>query len=149
MATIGLPKDYRPIVTEYTSESGDVLKITDREHQNLSNMVQMGVFGNIWVHGHHLVKAGDVNPGHKHNYDHVTMLAQGSVKCEVEDDAGNIEVRDFHAPTFIVIDKDRRHQLTALVDNVYFYCVFALRDEHGEVTDLYSGDHSPYYARQG
>jgi hypothetical protein len=25
-----------------------------------------------------------------------------------------------------------------------WYCVFALRDENGEVTDVYSGDNSPY-----
>jgi hypothetical protein len=148
MSNIGLPADYNPIVTTYVSERGETLKITDREHQNLSNMTQMGVFGNIWVHGHHLVKAGDANPGHHHNHDHVTMLAQGSVKCEVENEQGEISEREFHAPTFIVIDKNKKHRLTALVDNVYFYCVFALRDEHGEVTDLYTGDHSPYYARR-
>jgi hypothetical protein len=111
------------------------------EHKNESNVDQMGYFGNIWVRSHEFKKAGDTNGGgHTHNFDHVTLLAVGSVLCEVE---GN-EPKEFHAPTFIVIDKDKKHKFTALTDGVVYYCVFAVRDLDGNVTDIYSEDNSPF-----
>lgn len=106
----------------------------------ISNVDQMGYFGNIWVRSHYFEKAGHTNgKGHKHNFDHVTLLAVGSVLCEVE---GN-EPKRFDAPTFIVIDKNKEHKFTALTDGVVYYCVFAVRDLDGNVTDLYSEENSP------
>ena len=71
--------------------------------------------------------------------DHVTLLAVGSVLVEMD----GHEPKEFHAPTFIVIDKDHKHKFTALTDGVVYYCVFAVRDIDGEVSDLYSEDNSP------
>jgi hypothetical protein len=100
-----------------------------------------GYFGNIWVRQNFLPKAGDSNGGgHTHHFDHVSLLAQGSVRVEVEGCAP----KDFHAPTFIVIKKEHKHKFTALEDNTLWYCVFALRDIDGNVTDFYSGDNNPY-----
>jgi hypothetical protein len=114
---------------------------TYRSHINESDFHQLGCFGNIWVRSHYFAKKGDTNGGgHYHNFDHVTLLAVGSVVVEIE---GN-KPKEFHAPTFIVIDKNNKHKFTALTDGVVYYCVFALRDENGEVTDMYSGDNSPY-----
>ena len=101
----------------------------------------MGYFGNIWVRSHEFRKKGDTNGGgHYHNFDHVTLLAVGSVLVEVE----GHDPKEFHAPTFIVIKKEHKHKFTALTDGVVYYCVFALRDENGELTDMYNGDKSPY-----
>ena len=50
------------------------------------------------------------------------------------------------APTFIIIDKDKKHKVTALEDDTIWYCVFALRDVDGDITEIYSGDNSPYTA---
>jgi hypothetical protein len=122
-------------------ETNGELKETIRNHQNLSDMNQMGYFGNIWVRSHYFAKAGDTNGGgHYHHFDHVTLLAVGSVLVEVGDEPP----KEFHAPTFIVIPKDNKHKFTALTDGVVYYCVFALRDENGELTDMYTGDNSPY-----
>jgi hypothetical protein len=111
-----------------------------RNHMNLSDVNQMGYFGNIWVRSHTFAKAGDSNGGgHKHNFDHVTLLAVGSVLVEVE----GHEPKEFHGPTFIVIDKDHRHKFTALTDGVVYYCVFAMRDLDGEVTNTYDVNNSP------
>lgn len=105
-----------------------------------SNITQMGYFGNIWVRSHQFDKVGDSNgTGHKHNFDHVTLLAVGSVKVEVD----NKEAKVFHAPTFIVIDKNCRHKFTSLTDDVVYYCVFAVRDVDGEIGDICSDEHSP------
>jgi len=111
-----------------------------RSHKNLSDVEQMGYFGNIWVRSHTFKNAGDTNGGgHKHNFDHVTLLAIGSVLVEVE----GYEPKEFHGPTFIVIDKDHSHKFTALTDNVVYYCVFAVRDLDGEVTDIVADANSP------
>jgi len=102
---------------------------------------ELGFFGNIWVRQNWLEKAGINNDGgHKHHFDHVSLLARGKVLVEVE---GN-EPKEFTAPTFIVIKKELKHKFTALEDDTLYYCVFALRDIDGNVTDFYSGDNSPY-----
>lgn len=97
----------------------------------------MGFFGNIWVRQHEL-KNGERYDGHKHHFDHVTLLARGTVKVEVEGRS-----KQFTAPTFIIIRKERQHQITALSDDVLYYCVFALRDLDGEVVEIYSQGHDP------
>jgi|GEM_PF-910008 len=103
---------------------------------------ELGYFGNIWVRKNFLRKAGESAPGHEHKFDHVSLLTRGSVRVEVE----GHPPRDFHADTFIIIKKEHVHKFTALTDDVVWYCVFALRDVDGEVTDIYDGDNSPYGA---
>lgn len=96
----------------------------------LASVGEMGLFGNVWVRSHYLHKAGFTNGGgHKHDFDHVTLLAVGSVLVEVE----GFEPKEFVAPTFITIDKNHQHKFTALTDGVVYYCVFAVRDTKGEV----------------
>lgn len=104
---------------------------------------ELGYFGNIWVRSHIMNKAGDDNGGgHYHHFDHVTLLMRGSVEVEVE----GYPPKKFTAPTFIVIKKEHKHKFTALEDNTLYYCVYALRDVDGNVTDIYGGDNSPYGA---
>lgn len=101
---------------------------------------ELGFFGNIWVRQNYLPKAGDRADGHKHHFDHVSLLCRGRVRVEVK----GFEPKEFTAPTFIVIKKEYEHDFIALEDDTLWYCIFALRDEDGEVTDVYSGDNSPY-----
>lgn len=127
--------EYKDPVTDET------LHGTIRDHQNLSNMYEMGFFGNIWVRSHFLRKAGDTNGGgHYHHFDHVSLLISGKVLVEVE----GFEPKEFTAPRFIIIDKDHKHKFTALEDDTVYYCVFALRNHAGQYTDMYTGDNSPY-----
>jgi len=112
-----------------------------RNQDGFSDVNHLGYFGNIWVRSHNFAKSGDTNGGgHYHNFDHVTLLAVGSVEVEVE----GHEPKRFDAPNFIVIEKDKKHKFTALTDGVVYYCVFALRDIDGEITNVYSGDNTPY-----
>jgi hypothetical protein len=101
---------------------------------------ELGYFGNIWVRQNYLQQAGETEHGHKHDFDHVSLLASGSVRVTVE----GYPPKEFKAPTFIVIKKEHRHFFEALEDGTLWYCVFALRDVDGNVTDFYSGDNSPY-----
>jgi len=100
----------------------------------------LGFFGNIWVRQNVLDKAGEAQSGHRHYFDHVTMLVKGKVLVQVE----NEEPKEFTAPTFIVIRKEHKHRIVALEDNVVYYCVFALRDLDGEpIEDIYGQQHDP------
>lgn len=101
---------------------------------------QLGYFGNIWVRQNYIPKAGVSSIGHTHHFDHVSLLVQGRVLVEVD----GCEPKEFTAPTFIIIKKEYKHKFTALEDGALWFCVFALRDENGDVTDVYSGDNSPY-----
>lgn len=100
----------------------------------------LGVVGNVWVRQNVLTEAGTETQRHKHHFDHVSLLCSGKVKVEVE----GFPATEFTAPTFIVVKAEHSHKFTALTDDVVWYCVFALRDEDGNVTDMYDGRHSPY-----
>lgn len=106
----------------------------------MNNSHELGYFGNIWIRKNYLEKTGDAHDGHKHHFDHVSLLISGKVKVTIE----GYPPKEFTAPTFIVIKKEFRHKFEALADNTSWYCVFALRDINGDVTDFYSGDNSPY-----
>jgi len=92
----------------------------------------LGYFGNIWVRQNLLKNVGDTNGGgHKHKFDHVSLLTQGKVSVEIE----GHPPKEFTAPTFIVIRKEHNHLFKALEPNTIWYCVFALRDLDGEPID--------------
>ena len=90
----------------------------------------MGCYANVWVRQKIFTKVGEEIGGHKHKYDHLSILARGEVQLRVDD-----TIKVFKAPTFIVIPKDKVHNATALTDDVLWYCVFAHRDIDGEVFD--------------
>jgi quercetin dioxygenase-like cupin family protein len=76
-------------------------------------------------------KAGDTEHGHTHQFDHLTLLASGSLRVTVEG-----KTTDFKAPHMIYIHKDKNHELVALEDNTVAYCIHALRDkDSGEILD--------------
>jgi hypothetical protein len=101
---------------------------------------ELGYFGNIWVRQNSLSRSGDAYEGHTHHFDHITLLAKGSVSVEMEDGTS----KEFKAPTFIVIRKENHHKITALEDDTLYYCVFALRNINGEVVEgIYGEQHDP------
>ena len=107
---------------------------------------ELGYFGNVWVRQHNLEKVDDTNDGgHVHYFDHVTLLVRGKVRVDVTDTITKEErTKEFEGPTFMIIRKDHKHKITALTDDVQYYCVFALRDIDGNVTDsVYSNRHDP------
>jgi hypothetical protein len=113
----------------------------------MSNMLnataEMGYYGNIWVRKNVLSEVGAVNEGHKHHFDHVTLLTTGTVKVHVE----GYEPTVYVAPTFITIKKEHNHTFEALTDNCIWFCLFAMRDPYGEVVedpDLYTPENTPY-----
>ena len=103
--------------------------------------IELGFFGNIWVRQNILEKKGNETQGHYHLFDHVSLLAQGSVLVEID----GIKSKQFDAPTFIVIKKEFSHKFIAMTDNVLWYCVFAIRDIDGDISDIIPDTNSPFF----
>jgi len=100
----------------------------------------MGYFGNIWFRKLYFKNKTDLHEGHKHKHDHISLLVKGSVSVEIEGE----KTTKFIAPTVIIISKDKTHKITALEDDTQWWCMFAMRDFDGEITDLFNNDISPY-----
>jgi quercetin dioxygenase-like cupin family protein len=101
------------------------------QHLNNSPQIKYGLVSNLWTRQMHFVKAGNTEYGHTHDFDHLTLLASGSVRITVDG-----EVSTFVAPHMIFISKDKRHEIVALEDNTVAYCIHAHRDlDTGDILD--------------
>ena len=93
--------------------------------------IKIGCVANLYSRMMHFAKAGDIEVGHTHQFDHLTLLAKGKLKVTVEGIA-----TEFTAPHMIYIHKDKVHELEALTDQTVAYCIHALRDkETNEILD--------------
>lgn len=92
--------------------------------------VMIGCISNIYTRMMHFKNAGDVEYGHTHNFDHMSLLATGKIKIEVE---GKETI--FTAPQMIFIHADKFHKVEALEDNTIVYCIHVVRDEEGNIID--------------
>lgn len=98
---------------------------------------KISIVANTWIKQMVFEKAGDVNPGHKHAFDHQTLLGKGKVKVTV-----NGKESVFEAPTIIFIRAGHEHTIEALEDGTICYCIHAIRD--GErVEDIVDPDDVP------
>lgn len=96
-----------------------------------SPRIQLGCVANLFSRMMHFKSAGDIEHGHTHAFDHLTLLATGSLRVTVEG-----KTTDFKAPHMIYIHKDKNHELVALEDNTVAYCIHALRDkDSNEILD--------------
>lgn len=86
--------------------------------------IAIGSVANLFARQMHFHNAGDVEVGHKHKFDHMTLLASGKLKITVD---GKETI--FSAPHMIYIKADRVHELQALEDDTIAYCVHALRKD--------------------
>lgn len=82
---------------------------------------------NLWLRQMVFAKKGDCNEGHAHNFDHVTLLAHGSVTVDVEG-----QKTSFSAPQMIYITAGKQHFITADEDGTIAYCVHAIRSGERE-----------------
>jgi hypothetical protein len=71
----------------------------------------------------HFKHEGDVECGHSHPFDHISMLSRGKIKITVGE-----HTKEFTAPQMIFIKKDMEHQLVALEDDTTVLCIHAIRD---------------------
>ena len=87
---------------------------------------QLGCVANLFSRQMHFKNAGDIEHGHVHPFDHLTLLASGALQVTV-----NGKTTDFKAPHMIYIKAEHEHELVALEDNTVAYCIHALRDGNG------------------
>lgn len=92
---------------------------------------------NVFVKMHHFANAGDRMDGHAHSFDHISLLATGSVLMKRDDGE-----QTFKAPELIVTPKGMTHQFIALEPNTTFCCIHAVRDGDG-VDDVAPQSNSP------
>lgn len=90
---------------------------------------------NVWSLQMWFVHAGDIELGHRHHFDHVTLLAKGALRVTVEG-----KTKDYDAAKggrMILILKDELHKLEALKDDTLAFCIHALRGDNktGDILD--------------
>lgn len=85
--------------------------------------VHITCVGNVYSRQMHFKKAGDMEHGHSHCFDHVTLLAKGKLQLTA---LGT--TTEFTAPHQIFIKADVMHELVALEDDTVAFCIHALRD---------------------
>jgi quercetin dioxygenase-like cupin family protein len=88
--------------------------------------ISIGCVANLFSRQMTFLKVGDTELGHTHPFDHLTLLATGSLRVTVEGG-----VTEFKAPHMIYIKADKIHELVALEPNTVAYCIHALRDGNG------------------
>jgi quercetin dioxygenase-like cupin family protein len=81
------------------------------------------IVDNVFVKMMVCTEAGQEIVWHAHNFDHITLLAIGSVLMT----ARGTEV-EYKAPQLIVTPKGILHQFTALEPNTVLCCIHAIRD---------------------
>lgn len=84
--------------------------------------VTIGCVANLFSRQMHFRKTGDIEHGHTHQFDHLTLLAAGSLRVTVQG-----KTTEFKAPHMIYIKAEHNHELVALEDNTVAYCIHALR----------------------
>lgn len=96
------------------------------------------VSGNIFMRKWRGLKKGHVIQGHKHNWDHTTIIFLGGIHIKAHG-AHRQREKDFHAPDHVLILADVEHEITVLEDGTEFWCVYSHRNAQGEVVQQYTG----------
>ena len=96
----------------------------------MSPEIKILAVSNVYCRLMNFTKAGDIEEGHYHSYDHGTLLSAGKILLEMySDDGFTIQSsKEFVAPSFMFVEKNKRHRLTALEDGTVACCIHALRD---------------------
>ena len=74
-----------------------------------SPKINIIALSNVYSRLMHFLKKGDVENGHKHTYDHATLVSSGSVLVEVLDEFTRepVSSRTFISPSMVFIHKDK------------------------------------------
>lgn len=87
---------------------------------------EFAIADNVMVIMNYLLKKGEELGDHAHVFDHITLLARGSVSM-VHDNGS----KEYHAPALIITPKGIKHRFTALEDQCLLCCIHACRDGDG------------------
>lgn len=105
------------------------------------------ISGNIFIRPNLNLLKGQVIQGHRHNFDHTTIVFKGAVHIKATLPDGSVIERDFGEGfplRHCLIKAEVVHEITALVDGTEFWCVYAHRDAQGNVTQEVTGLYEAY-----
>lgn len=94
----------------------------------MSVTTDVKVVDNVFVKMMHMYFPGEHIQGHAHTFDHITLLAKGTVVMR----ALGIE-KEHTAPKLIVTPKGVEHSFESLTPNCLLCCIHAVRD--GDTVD--------------
>lgn len=63
--------------------------------------------------------AGSLIPQHSHEYEHITLIAKGSIRAWKDGEY----LGEFNAPSRIIVPAHSKHTFETLVDDVLLYCI--------------------------
>lgn len=95
--------------------------------------------GNIYIRKNLLPAAGDRVDGHKHNFDHTTIVFTGAVHVTARLPGGEVIERDFAAPDHFLVRADVEHLIVATESGTEFWCVYSHRAPQGDVVQAWTG----------
>jgi hypothetical protein len=107
-------------------------------------MLPEWISGNIYIRPNCLPRVGDKVNGHKHNFDHTTIVFKGAVHVRAVTPDGRVIEQNFSAPSHFLVKKDVEHEITATEDDTVFWCVYSHRDAQGRVTQEFTGWEEAY-----
>lgn len=97
-------------------------------------LITLAAISNVFCRLMHFQNEGDVEHGHCHTYDHLTLLSKGRVLYETLNNLGEVtHQKEFVAPGFILVKKDLQHRITALESDTVCTCIHALRTIDEEI----------------
>ena len=97
------------------------------------------ISGNVFIRPNLLAKIGDKVGGHKHTFDHTTIVFTGAVHIKAELPNGTVIEQDFKAPAHCLILANVKLEITAIEAGTEFWCVYSHRSPQGNVTEHYTG----------
>lgn len=106
------------------------------------------ISGNVFIRPNKMGLAGDRNHGHKHAFDHTTIVYTGAIHVRATLPDGTVIERDFGegqaAGRHCLIRGGVIHEITALTDYPEYWCVYAHRTPQGEVSLINTGWEQAY-----
>lgn len=86
--------------------------------------VEIKIVDDIFIKSMEIQHKHMVVPQHSHKYDHVSMLALGTVRLWKD----GVLMGDYKAPQGILIKAGCKHTFQSLEDNTIIYCIHRLHD---------------------
>lgn len=104
------------------------------------------VVGPLGIREFQLAKKCEANQGHRHNYDHATIVIRGALKVysKTTEDGEEKESVVFREGARFTVLANVYHRIVALEDQTRYLCVFSHRDFEGLVTQEYMGNEEAY-----
>ncbi len=83
---------------------------------------------NVFVRVFQLKNIGDVHDGHAHTFNHITLIAQGTVEMRTQWGVEPPAKRTYMGPCLVVTPKSLVHEFEALTPDCVLCCIHAIRN---------------------